>query len=82
MGTRRRIGNLGLGVALAATLAGCAGAPSFPALPVGDAIGQKTLTPKEQEAEIKSLSDAQAENSEAAGGDSPAKIVPAAATTP
>lgn len=82
MGMRSGIGNLGACVALATALAGCSGAPSFPALPAGDVIGQKTLTPKEQEAEIKSLSDAQAQNTSAAGAQADPKYIPAAQTTP
>lgn len=82
MGMRSRIGNLGVWVTLAAVLTGCAGAPSFPALPAGDVIGQKTLTPKEQEAEIKSLNDAQAQNTSAAGAPADPEYIPAAQTTP
>ncbi len=82
MSMRSRIGNFGVCVALAALLAGCAGAPGYPALPAGDVIGQKTLTPKEQEAEIKSLNDAQVQNTSAAGAQAKPQYIPAAQTTP
>ena len=58
---QRHIGRLVV-VAVAAWLGGCSQLPSYPSLPIGDVIGQKTLTPEQRDAEIKELSDAQAEN--------------------
>jgi hypothetical protein len=53
---------------VAASLAGCSQVPVFPALPDGDVIGRETLTPAEQDAEIKELADAQVQNTAEAGG--------------
>jgi hypothetical protein len=77
-----RIGNWVAAASLAASLAGCGNAPSYPTLPVGDVIGQRTLTPKEQEAEIKSLSDAQVATTQAADPAPEPQYIPASASTP
>lgn len=77
-----RIGNLMVALAIASAVAGCANAPGYPTLPVGDVIGQKTLSPTEQEAEIKSLNDAQSQNSQAAGAAGQPEYIPASQTAP
>lgn len=48
------------GVAL--LLGACSQTPGYPTLPVGDGLGQKTLTQAEQNAEIKDLSQSQVQN--------------------
>jgi hypothetical protein len=79
--SRRSICNLAAVLALAIAgggLAGCAQAPGFPSLPSGDVFGQRTLTPDEQDAEIKELADAQVQNTaQATGSQSPPQYIPA-----
>jgi len=59
---------------LAVVLAGCSTAQSWPTLPGLGGMGQTTLTPEQQQAEIKELANAQA----AAG----ATVQPAVLTQP
>lgn len=47
------------GVAAPLTLAGCSSTANFPSLPGLDGMGQKTLTPEEQQAKIRELTAAQ-----------------------
>ena len=79
---RCSICNVALAVALAgAGLAGCSQAPSFPSLPDTNIFGQKTLTPAQQDAEIKDLTEAQVQNTAQAGEtESPPKYIPASVT--
>ncbi len=49
-------------LAVGLLVGGCSQTPGYPTLPEGDVIGQTTLTPKQQDAEIKDLTDAQAQN--------------------
>lgn len=49
-------------IAVGLLAGGCSQAPDYPTLPVGDVIDQQTLTPKQQDAEIKDLTAAQAQN--------------------
>ncbi len=59
-------------------LGGCSQTPGYPTLPDGDVIGQTILTPKQQDAEIKDLTDAQAQNTAQADTSSKApKYIPA-----
>jgi hypothetical protein len=78
------IGNVMAIVALLAggmVLAACSQTPGFPSLPAGDVIGQETLTPAQQQAEIKDLNDAQVQNTAvAAGSESQPKYIPASVT--
>ena len=81
---RRSICNFAAILALAIAgggLAGCSQAPGFPSLPSGDVIGQQTLTPAQQDAEIKQLADAQVQNTtQATGSQSPPQYIPASVT--
>ncbi|MEZ5926477.1 MAG: hypothetical protein R3D57_19070 [Hyphomicrobiaceae bacterium] len=85
MGLSRAIGNFGavlIVFAAAGAMAGCSQAPGFPKLPIGDIIGQKTLTPAEQREEIKDLSTAQAENvAQASSPEGAPKYIPASVNT-
>lgn len=53
-------------------MGGCSQTPGYPTLPEEDVIGQTTLTPKQQDAEIKDLTDAQAQNT--AQAEPPSKV--------
>lgn len=67
-GGKLRFGIVSAAAVAAALIAGCSQMPAFPKLPIGDVIGQETLTPAQQEAEIKELADAQVRNTTDAGG--------------
>jgi hypothetical protein len=78
-----RVGDMMALAIMLAVLAGCSQLPEFPKLPIGDVIGQVTLTPAEQEAEIKELADAQVQNAAQASdaAESPQQI-PASVSEP
>lgn len=72
-----RIGKLAAIAMATVLLAGCSQLPAYPSLPIGDVIGQKTLTPEQQDAEIKDLSEAQVENTAQADSSKPPEYLPA-----